>query len=119
MQRVNKHQVKKIVNMICSNEFPPAMVKQAFLQFVERILTVETKDANLKPLFMAVDKIFESLLKTNALSDRASLAYELTDAVVNHLVSIALIPNLNTQVAFRASLMLAQIFLVTKFKLSK
>lgn len=83
------------------------MVKQSFIQFIERILTVETKDVNLKPLFIAVDKVFESLLKLNVLSDKASPSYELTDSVITYLVSIAVVPNLSYQIQFRASLMLA------------
>jgi hypothetical protein len=93
INKVNVHVINQVVALIAGSDlqpakkrsknerapavYPPKLVQQSFIAFLERVLTLTTKDANLKPLFKAVDTIFTRLGHQKLLEDRAHNSYQL------------------------------------------
>jgi hypothetical protein len=65
--------IKQLVQLLAGSdnggrqEFPHKMVVQSLLNFIERILTLDTKDSNVKPLFKIIDKVFEQFVSLKLL----------------------------------------------------
>jgi hypothetical protein len=93
INKVNVHVIQQVVALIAGSDLqrpkkrskneraaaghPPKLVQQSFIAFLERALTLDTRDANLKPLFKAVDTIFQRLARQKLLEDRANNSYQL------------------------------------------
>ena len=93
INKVNVHVINQVVALIAGSDqqrpkkrskdehapaiHPPKLVQQSFIAFLERALTLDTRDTNLKPLFKAIDTIFTRLARQKLLQDRANNSYQL------------------------------------------
>lgn len=116
--KVSVYLVRPLVRLISDKDvtgsgYPPTLVRQSFIDFIERIITLDCKEPCLKPWCKLVDKTFEQLMKAELLSDQGTHAHALTEAVIDHLLQIYLLPGLSTNLQHRSAYMATQIFLIT------
>jgi hypothetical protein len=69
------------------------MVVSSFCNFVERIVTLDSKEYTFRLMLKVLDTIFEQLAKLNTLNDHNSCCFYLFEKVIEHLISIYQIPN--------------------------
>ena len=58
-------------------------------------------------MFKLIDKVFEQLKKTDLLVDQGTNTHALTEAVIDHLLQIYLLPNLSTHLQQRSGFMVS------------
>lgn len=71
------------------------------------MLTADTKESNLKPLFKSVDSILQKIVKQDLLSIKNGHSFQLIEAMLDYLSGTYLIPNLASAIKIRAALMLS------------
>lgn len=130
-QKVNVHVINQVFTMLAGADlhqikkdqkrkskkvdpaFPPKLVQKSFTEFLYRMITADTKDSNLKPLFKSVDSILYKIVQQKLLSIKNGHSFQLVEAMLDFLSGIYLIPNVNTTVKIRTALMMSQVMKIT------
>ena len=86
--------------------YPKALVEETFLEFLERILTLDCKELLLKPIFNVLDRIYDKMAKQKLLVNHKQNCHILLTKVVNFLSTMFLLPNINSILQARSGFML-------------
>ena len=89
------------------------MVQQTFLDYLERIITSDVKDQQLKPVYAIFEKMYQKFYKLKQLTPQTN-SFKLVEKFIEFLSTTFILVGVPSAVQQKAGLMLTQIFIQTK-----
>ena len=81
----------------------PKLFQKSLLNFLTKLLTLDTEESHIKNFFRLLDKLYFDMAQTS-LQPNGSL---LLKSVIRHLVEICTLPKLHLKLQIRSAFMLA------------